>query len=368
MQRSANQSGFSLIELVVALGIAAFLVAAAMESFRMQNETYTVVDQTTEAQQNMRAIANLLERDIRSTGLMVPEGFASCGVDNTATSDILFVTDTDALAPFNAAGNQMLETSAMFSVVNVGGTTGAQNLVLDSLILEDTAANPFYDTNGDNVADSDFQNLGGVIVMNEDQPEFGTACATINQNGVNLGASSLQVVFQTGNPIPVNPGERLIAVPAHVYQIVNPGLPIGVAGGTFDLQRNGQILASDVEDLQVSWFIDDGGVNPPVSDNLPVAVETRGANGSPQYFAVGAAPVGTDHRRLREIRVNLVLRTRSNSPRGNRDQFVQAGMQAMGNRIAVPIPNDGWRRRVHTTTVRLRNVGWRGQMMKKLGI
>lgn len=366
MRSTTSSKGFSLIELVVALGIAGFLVAAAMESFRMQNETYTVVDQTTEVQQNMRAIANLLERDIRSTGLMVPEGLSACGVDNTNASDVLFVTDTDALFPFNAAGNQMIEMESMFSVANVPATTGAQTITLDSLILEDIAANAFYDTDGAGGADSDFQIGGGVIVMNEDQPELGTACATIN--GVNIGASSLQVTFLSANNIPVGPGERLVAVPAHVYQILNPGPPVGPVGGTFDLQRNGQILASDVEDFQVSWFIDDGGAVPVVSDNLPIAAETRGANGSPVYLSVDPAPAGTDHRRLREIRVNLVVRTRSNSPRGNQDAFIQAGMQAMENRVLAAVPNDGYRRRVHTTTVRLRNVGWRGQMSKKLGI
>ena len=70
----------------------------------------------------------------------------------------------------------------------------------------------------------------------------------------------------------------------------------------------------------------------------------------------------------REMRVNVVVRTRDNGPGSNNGATIQTGMQAMENRVFVAVPNDGFLRRVHTTTVRLRNVGFRGRMGKKVGV
>ena len=71
MTRRRASSGFSLVEMVVAVAILGIVIAGVMETFVVQNRAYTVVDETTEAQQNLRAISYLIERDLRSTGFMV---------------------------------------------------------------------------------------------------------------------------------------------------------------------------------------------------------------------------------------------------------------------------------------------------------
>jgi hypothetical protein len=62
-----------------------------------------------------------------------------------------------------------------------------------------------------------------------------------------------------------------------------------------------------------------------------------------------------DHRQLREIRLNVVVRSREADLSNRFDGLAQA----TENRQAV-VATDGFRRRVHTATVRLRNVGFRG--------
>ena len=54
---------------------------------------------------------------------------------------------------------------------------------------------------------------------------------------------------------------------------------------------------------------------------------------------------------LRAVRLNIVARTRSED-----DRFTQGFFQATENRDDVP-GHDGFRRRVHTAIVRMRNVG-----------
>jgi hypothetical protein len=146
---------------------------------------------------------------------------------------------------------------------------------------------------------------------------------------------SVTVQFMTLHDTTVPAVEDLKLVPAHVYQIVPGSDPPR-------LERDGAVLAKDVEDFQVAWFYDDNG-NGVIDD----PGETRGdADTDLDTDSVN----GQD---LREIRLNLVVRTRADDPR-NPDS---AGTgQATENRTTAIPGDDGKRRRLHTATVRLRNL------------
>ena len=119
-------------------------------------------------------------------------------------------------------------------------------------------------------------------------------------------------------------------LPATEYRIV----------GT-QLFRNGLLLSNEIEDLQVALFFDANG------DNLVDAGEILGDGVGNDYLAAA-----NDVAVLRGLVVNLVARTRLE------DDDFKGHFQAMENRIAVA-GQDGFRRRVHTNTIRLRNVGSR---------
>jgi hypothetical protein len=100
----------------------------------------------------------------------------------------------------------------------------------------------------------------------------------------------------------------------------------------------------------VAFFFDDdqdGSLDAPEDEN-PGSVEAR------QAGVLYETDGDFDNRDLREVRLNLVVRTR------DAERGYDAGMfQATENRAAAAA-TDGFRRRVHTSTVRLRNVGYRG--------
>jgi prepilin-type N-terminal cleavage/methylation domain-containing protein len=322
--------GFSLVELMIALGILGVVVAAVMQTFVAQNHAYTVVDQTTEAQQNMRAVASLLEHDVRATGFLVPEGAAACATDQNNGPDTLWVTDADSINPASQTRAQLGATvQGGFTAAN----TGLQTLTVDNVILDGTA---YYDTNGDGVPDADFRVNGGVIVVDADNPQKGTACGIVQT--VSPGANQIRVDFKNKMAAP-GATDRIVVVPAHVYAIdvvTNPATP--------SLTRDGVLLANDVEDLQVAFFYDVDG-NGQIG---AAAAENPGSAGT-QYLSSA-----WDNRTLREIRINVVTRTSQTDPTNGEGLF-----QATENR-AVAAANDSYRRRVHTTVVRLRNVGFRG--------
>lgn len=326
-----RQAGFTLTELMIAVGILLIVVTAVMQSFVVQNRAYTVTDQVVEAQQSLRAIAWLLERDARMTGFLVPEGAALCAIDETDAPDVVWFTDADALDP---AGQARPALGAEITTPSYTTGTGVKTIGIDDAVLD---AGGFYDLDGDGVAE-DFVEGGGVIVVDTDDPGAGTACGIVR----GVSANSLRVDFLTSfNP---TPGDRLVAVPAHVYEIdLDPP-----DSSEPQLLRNGRVIATGVEDLQVAFFFDldrDGQVDRENQANG----EMPGAAGADVYRSDRY-----DNRDLREIRINLVTRTRAP------DREFEVGQpQATENRV-VPAENDGYRRRVHTSTVKLRNVGFRG--------
>jgi prepilin-type N-terminal cleavage/methylation domain-containing protein len=320
-------SGFTLIEMIVAVGILGIVVVGAMETFVVQNSAYTVVDETTEAQQNLRAISYLIERDLRSTGFMVEEGAAACGIDNTDKPDVLFVTDTEPINPDKAT------VAALGATVVAGYTNSVSEklLTLGDVVLDREAApdDAYFDTSGDGVPDSDFVVGRGAILVDTANPGRGTACGLVT--AVNAAGNQVRVDFQTS----ITGGGTLVLIPAIAYSI----------DANATLRRNGMALATDVEDLQVAYFIDGDENGKPKADDS----EYPGSGASPGY-----ASKDTDHSMLREVRFNIVVRSRNTDPR-----FSEGFVQATENRGAVGA-NDGFRRRVFTSTVRPRNIGFRG--------
>lgn len=126
-------------------------------------------------------------------------------------------------------------------------------------------------------------------------------------------------------------------VPAHRYEVVPD--PVTAVP---QLRRDGLVLANDVDDLQVAWFLD---------------TNDDGREDPGEYLGIGGGTPYTplrDHTFLRELRANVVVRTRAQD-----DRLSEGQGQRMENRAGAT-PQDGFRRRVHTATVRPRNVGVRG--------
>jgi prepilin-type N-terminal cleavage/methylation domain-containing protein len=314
---NARRAGFTLMELMVTLTLLGITTAAVTGLLAQQGASYQVVDQVSEVQQNMRAIADLMEREIRTAGFLVPQSVAVCGRDNDNASDVLFLSDADPLL----VGAEMLGAT-----ITAGFSgTGTDGLSLDDLELDGAG---FYDTDGDGIGDSDFRVGAGVIVADLLDSSRGASCGvitslpggtTINVNYANAGES-------------IGAGGNLVAVPAHVYQV----------NAQNQLLRDGMVLADGVEDLQFAFFYD--------SDDDGVRDEPAEFPGSNNTYASNA----WNNEILREIRFNVVVRTAAD-PSWSQGQF-----QAKENRIAPAGGPDGFRRRVFTASVRPRNVGRRG--------
>ncbi len=329
-----RKEGFTLVELLISSVILLLVMVYVTQAFSVQQKTYVVVDQVTEAQQNLRAVSDMIERDVRRAGFLVPTQAAVCGHDATTGADRLFVSNTDVLRTLFAleGGNEDLSSTLG---APVSGVTSAwsRSGATASIVLVRTWV--------DVVADgADFAVGSGVILTNRRVDSANVACGTITAiNGttltVNLGSTTIG---------PVGLNADVVAIPAHIYS-----LTAATATVPAQLFRDGVLLASDVEDFQVTYFFD-------LDDDLVVdAGESfAAAGGTDQPWELTPANTRPDPSSLREIQVNLVTVTRDDDP--NRDWSLGAG-QVTGNRTAASLTAvDGKRRRVYSARVRPRNV------------
>ncbi len=91
-----GESGFTLVELLVALVISGFVLAAGYSIYLAQHEGWIVQEQITNMQQNARAAMHELETRIRMAGYGLPGGFHPIYAANTNpdTITVLFQNES----------------------------------------------------------------------------------------------------------------------------------------------------------------------------------------------------------------------------------------------------------------------------------
>lgn len=334
MRRERREGGFSLIELVISAALILIVMVVVTRAFSTQQKTYIVVDQVSEAQQNLRAVTDLIERDVRRAGYMVPSHAAVCAYDKSDGTDTLFVSKASAIRTvfdleaegLSLAADKGAPVSGAGATYNASGNSFS--LVLDRLWVD-------YQPDG-----SDFAVGEGVIVASERNEDAPVACGKITA----ISGTTLTVDFGSTSTGAVGSNANVIAVPAHVYEVV-----LGVGGAPNRLLRNGRLLASDVEDFQLTYYFDEN------NDLVVDAGEMFGtAGGTAQPWELLPLANRPDFSTLREVGVNVVTVTRTDDP--NLDYQMGSG-QVTGNRLAATLPSvDGKRRRVSSTRVRVRNV------------
>jgi prepilin-type N-terminal cleavage/methylation domain-containing protein len=320
MTTERRQKGLTLIELLVSAAVLGVVMIFVLRIFTNQHQTYTVIDQVAEVQQNGRAIAQMIERDIRAAGYMAPRGAAVCGADAQDGPDVLIVSDSQVILPVDELPLELrsLELGAEVSGAGTGWqlAAGSRSIAVANLFV-DTAAG------GD-----DFAVDAGLILTDRNAPFGNVGCGKITDITGNTITFDLLSDFG-----PVGSGAEVVAVPAHVYEVDGSRL-----------LRDGHLIVAGVEDLQIAYFFD-------LDDDRQLDAGEFFGNGSAPGYASDSALI--DGVRLREVRFNVVVATRMDDPRR---EFQLGRRQVTENRTAASTAGaDGKRRRVHTATVRLRN-------------
>lgn len=98
-----NNKGFTITELLVAMGLSAVVMASIGSIYYQQQKSFLVQEQIAGAQQNVRAAMYFMERDIRLAGCDPTKKINPApGIQTASPTSISFTTDPD--------GNEVTET------------------------------------------------------------------------------------------------------------------------------------------------------------------------------------------------------------------------------------------------------------------
>jgi type IV pilus assembly protein PilW len=87
-----NQSGFTLVELLVVVALTGIVTAAVYKSFSAQQQVYTAQDQVVSMQQEIRASLDMMMRELRMGGYD-PVGTANAAITVADSFTVTFTVD-----------------------------------------------------------------------------------------------------------------------------------------------------------------------------------------------------------------------------------------------------------------------------------
>jgi type IV pilus assembly protein PilW len=150
-----NESGFTLIELFIAMSISAAVMAAVFMAYQSQQKSYVIQEDVAEMQQNLRAAMDMMVREIRMAGYD-QTGTAGADISAATIGSITFTWDENDDGDCGDSGeNITLGFSAANDADNNGiADSGAADLGRDTgggfqPIAENISAIEFYYTLAD---------------------------------------------------------------------------------------------------------------------------------------------------------------------------------------------------------------------------
>src|SRR5438132_2083258 len=103
--RRNTQSGFTIIEVMIAMVISSALIAAVYQTFHSQQRSYTMQSEAAAMEQNLRGGLYLLTRELRSAGYNPTQATAnnfrfvtSFPAPNNLSSPVNYATDHSIVA------------------------------------------------------------------------------------------------------------------------------------------------------------------------------------------------------------------------------------------------------------------------------
>ena len=291
-----RERGVTLIELMITMVISAFLVAAMYTFFITQQRTYAVQDNVADMQQNARMSLITLVRNVRMAGYGVPSSCALAAINSTTAPDGIFVSNSDAI--------QILPDSVIFYAELASNVSaGATSITVNA-----------GDTDIDGNGSDDFVANGALIISDGTNTE-----GMVIANGYTSGDAT--ITFASGFSLAnAYTSDTASVVPAIYYTVSN-----------HELVEDNQSIALNIEDLQIAY--QDSAGNWYCSD----ASHT-------------VAP--TDISSIRVVDVNVLARTNVEDT-----EETTLSQPALKDHTTSLSTSDGFRRRLFSTQVNLRNLG-----------
>ncbi|MCK5523987.1 MAG: PilW family protein [Thiomargarita sp.] len=316
-----NQTGFSLVEMMVAMTISLVLVLGVATIMISSKRSYNVQQDMARMQENARFAIEFLNKDLRMTGNFgcsgeVPNGITRLsgteGAGGGADTISVNFADSNQNA-FSVVHTPLIASAAVVSApLNEGNTTFNFNVrgnlnTGDTVIASDCGGSDAYTI-------TDITDTTVALVRGGQCKSLSTStnglCKTYNNNGLSDGGEIRRLVTYT-------------------YSIL-----AATSGVGFSLFRNADELVEGVENMQIRYGVNNGTNN--------------GANMLVQYQTANNI---TNWNNILSVRIYLVV----NTIKQRFDKELDTQTYDVGE-LQPYNPDDDYRRRtVFTTTVMLRN-------------
>jgi prepilin-type N-terminal cleavage/methylation domain-containing protein len=321
--RILRTDGFSLIELMVAVAVLGVVTAQLFIVFSNQKRVYMSNERVLDVQEQARLTLDLISFDTRMAGFMVTRWAAISSVDGGTDDADRFCVSDASYFDFTGTPSPLDSRTRPFEGATVTN------------LLADSATVTSLDIDGNGVGD--FRQGSGVIIATPTE----TFCARITNDPtggtlIAFADHGEATTFITGGV-----SANLRAVPAQIYELDQDAL---------ELRRNGLLLASSIEDLQVEYWLDTSGTPDGIQD---------GENEFPVNDLAAPDPPGgaipADNAMVRRVRVSVLARTDREEERSGAHGLLSETRPAMANRIAGDV-NDRFRRRSYSASILPRNL------------
>jgi hypothetical protein len=341
----AGRTGFTMVELAIAVALATMIVAGLYQLFIIQSRQLQFLDMQTEMNQNLRFGADVITRTVRNAGLGTANGVRGV-LGNTGSGEILnpvlahndpLGTGSDAITIVHQDPSLTMNTSSL--ALYPGDTS---QLSFDLTMHDYRAKFPSY-ASGEFLLCSDFANPVG---MNSFMWEISGASASADEGVISVYSNASYADYDTLMPPERNLPPVMTCSKGEVVTFyidnddgdgIGPGSaahPVLMMDLDYDWPEGDDVpLVDDIEDLQFAYCLEDTeGLHPCTSAS--------------EWY---------DNMALTEwpwmVRVNLLARSRREEASG---RYVSQRPGLEDN--AGSTTTDAYYRQVMTTEVTLRNM------------
>ena len=253
--RVSQESGLTLIELMVALAVGLVIIGAAFSMLVMSQKATTVNDQVVETQQNVRLAMELLAQDVR----LASYNYVA-NAPGAPTVGACSVTNGTVLRPVGLRpGDQN----------PAGPDTGSDSISMVVPVLTDTVT-PWVlsaGVGGTGIDPVPFNTLPIAAAAITDMVSQGLvvgSVVSIGGGGVRavsaVNATSLTLSSNIEGKFPA--GTRVFLLQCVTYAVATTAATCG-AGNAACLTRNGVVLVDGIEDIQFAYGCDGCSTAPP---------------------------------------------------------------------------------------------------------
>jgi len=235
---SYGSKGFTLVELLIAIAITALAVAAVYSTFIVQQRSFISQDQVAETQVSSKIAFDMLVNDIRNAGFGYP-------ADENPT-----INGVSGAITINNAGGQ---DGSSDTITILGGFRQIAILSADAVVGQGQISINYSGSTSFNLSNRSFLSIDGI-----DFAQI-TNC-TIPQGSSDCSSGTL--TLDRGINIPFQANRPVYLVEDITYQVNNG-----------NLQRNGDTIANNIDDLQFARIPAIG-----VIDRIRISLLARTAN------------------------------------------------------------------------------------------